>query len=345
MFSVSMYHQQNSKKQFTFAQNVRCFSEMKNRIIKLGLLFFLTITFTNSVAQKNNSSPDSSKYFITGKPLSNKDSLKFYERRLISLGESIITAREMAQRYTSTYHFARTLISALKIPNSFDYPFDSVKKYISILTPPDKKFRIFTWSLKWGKDSLVTADSFEFYGAIQMNNKEKLELYGLYDNSTKVGKAEYSELSNRSWYGALYYQMAVVKYRRKKYYTLLGWDGHSMASSRKVIDVLTFDEMGKPVFGAPIFDMSDKKPPKYRVVFEFRDDAVMTVRYIKKKKLIAFENLIPPSPNAVGLYEQYLPDGSYDYFVFKKGKWIKKKLLFENVKNIPMDAFSPSGLR
>lgn len=318
---------------------------MANKFLRIGFLLFFTCIVFFAVAQQEENLPDSSKYVYTGKPLSNKDSLKFYERRLISLSESIITAREMSQRYTSTYHFARTLISALKIPNSFDYPFDSVKKYISIITPPDKKFRIFTWSLKWGKDSLVTADSFEFYGAIQMNNKDRLELYGLYDNSGKIGKAEYSELSNRNWYGALYYQMTTVKYRRKKYYTLLGWDGHSMASNRKVIDVLTFDEMGKPRFGAPIFDMDDKKPPKYRIVFEFRDDAVMTLRYIKKKRLIAFEHLIPPSPKAVGLYEEYLPDGSYDYFKFKKGKWRKKEKLFDNVKNIPMDAFSPFGQR
>ncbi len=316
---------------------------MMSAVAKYGLVIvFSTMAFVG-FAQQEEAALDSSRYFITGEPLSNIDSLKFYERRLIGLSESIITAKEQAQRFTSTYTFARTLIKALKLPNSFDYPFDSVKKYISIITPPDKKFRIFTWSLKYGKDSLVTADSFVFYGAIQMNNKERLELYGLYDNSAKIGKAEYRDLTNRSWYGALYYQMAVTKYKRKKYYTLLGWDGHNIGSNRKVIDVLWFDERGKPRFGAPIFDMADKKKPKYRVVFEFRNDAVMTLRYIKKKKLIAFEHLIPPSPNGVGMYTQYLPDGSYDYFKFKKGKWHKKKLLFENVKNIPMDAFDPAG--
>jgi hypothetical protein len=339
-----MHSSQISKKQFTFVPYVEGISGMSSTVVKYcSLIFFFLFACAVFAQQEEPAQLDSSQYFVTGEPLSNKDSLKFYERRLISLSESIITAREQTQRYTSTYNFARTLINALKIPNSFDYPFDSVKKYISIITPPDKKFRIFTWSLKHGKDSLVTADSFEFYGAIQMNNKEKLELYGLYDKSAITGKAEYSELGNRNWYGALYYQMAVTKYRRKRYYTLLGWDGHDMSSNRKVIDVLWFDEMGKPRFGAPIFDMADKKKPKYRVVFEFRNDAVMTLRYIKKKKLIAFENLIPPSPNAKGMYTQYLPDGSYDYFKFKRGKWHKKELLFENVRNIPMDAFDPSG--
>lgn len=276
-------------------------------------------------------------------PLSPEDSLRFYERRLVVLSESIITARSQQERSVSTYYFARTLIAALKQPGSFNYPFDTVKKYISILNDDENKFRIFTWSLKHGKDSLVTADSFEFFGAIQVNNTEKLELYGLYDSSSKLGKPEYQELSNRFWYGALYYQMATVKVKKKKYYTLFGWDGHTMASNRKVIDVLTFDEEGKPHFGAPIFELEKEKPPKWRVIFEYRNDAVMTVRYIKKKKIIAFENLIPPSPLSVGMYENYLPDGSYDYFVFKKGMWQKREFLFENVKDIPMDELSPKN--
>lgn len=314
---------------------------IKNIAFTLCLLLLCTLGQKASAQQETNNGPDSSEYIVSGKPLSPKDSLKFYERRLIGLGESIIMARTEQERIVSTYYFARTLINALKQPNSFEYPFDSVKKYISILKPDDEKFRIFTWSLKHGKDSLVTADSFEFFGAIQMNNKERLELYGLYDSSARLGKPEYEQLYNRFWYGALYYQLVPVKYKKQQYYTLLGWDGHTQASNRKVIDVLSFDEMGKPVFGAPIFEVEKDQPLKSRIIFEFRDDAVMTLRYVKSKKLIAFENLIPPSPNAVGMYETYLPDGSYDYFVFKKGKWIKKTMLFENVKNIPMEELSP----
>lgn len=332
---------QKHKKQFTFALYVECIVSMWKFITKYGLLLVFGLTLANAFAQQENNLPDSSKYKYTGKALSPKDSLRFFERRLISLSESILTAKEQRERTLSTYYFARTLVQALKQPNSYEYPFDSIKKYISILESPDDKFRIFTWSLKHGKDSLVTADSFEFFGAIQMHNKERLELYGLYDSSSKLDKPEYTELPNRFWYGALYYQIIYTKRRGNKYYTLLGWDGHTMASNRKIIDVLTFDEEGHPRFGAPIFDMDDKKPPKWRVIFEFRDDAVMTLRYVKKKKLIAFEHLIPPDKKAIGMYPTYLPDGSYDYFVFKRGKWKKKELLFENVRNIPMDAFSP----
>jgi hypothetical protein len=313
------------------------------KIVKIWLVMFcLGLPFVGFAQQDEDSDKEQMLQPGDSLPLSPLDSLRFYERRLTGLAESIITARSQAERVTSTYFFARTLISALKQPNSFDYPFDSAGKYISILMPPDKSFRIFTWSLKWGDDSLVTADSFEFYGAIQVNNKEKLELYGLYDSSAVLGKPEYEELNNRYWYGALYYQIIETKYKKQKYYTLLGWDGYSRASNRKIADVLTFDENGKPKFGAPIFDMADETPAKYRVIFEFRDDATMTLRYIGKKDLIAFENLIPPDEKSIGMYQSYLPDGSYDYFVYKKGKWKKREMLFENVKNIPMEEFAPN---
>lgn len=307
-------------------------------------LWCLLLPLITQAQQDNPISADSVEKLK--QPLSPLDSLKFFERRLVTLGQSIITARSQDERTTSTYYMARTLVAALKQPNSFEYPFDSVSDYISILTDPDKKFRIFTWSLKWGSDENVTADSFEFYGAIQINNPEKLELYGLYDSSSRMDRPEFITLPARFWYGALYYDMAVVKYKKKKYYTLLGWDDHTMASNRKIIDILVFDDSGRPQFGSPVFKMNgDDKPAQHRVIFEFRDDARMTLRYIEKKKLIVFETLEPPNPNSVGMYETYLPDGGYDYLEFKKGYWLKKKHFFKNVKNIPMEEFEPNYQR
>jgi hypothetical protein len=96
---------------------------MKFFALTITLVLFCTSTV---YAQQKNTLPDSSDYQVTGKPLSPKDSLRFFERRLIGLGESIIMAQTEEERFVSTYNFARTLIGALKLPNSFEYPFDSV---------------------------------------------------------------------------------------------------------------------------------------------------------------------------------------------------------------------------
>src|ERR1700754_1242114 len=70
--------------------------------------------------------------------------LKTYEDSLKSLGYKIINKSEENERKNANYTFIRTLVSALKINDSFRYPFDSVKS-VTILNSPDSKFRLITW--------------------------------------------------------------------------------------------------------------------------------------------------------------------------------------------------------
>ena len=57
----------------------------------------------------------------------------------------------------------KTLVKALKIPGSFDYPFDSVPT-VSIVYPDNRDFRIITWQMEL-KDL-----SHRYFGAIQMHS-------------------------------------------------------------------------------------------------------------------------------------------------------------------------------
>jgi hypothetical protein len=50
---------------------------------------------------------------------------------------------------------------------------------MSILSPPDSSFRIFTWQL------FVNDSTYRHYGAIQMNQKE-LKLFALRDKSFEM---------------------------------------------------------------------------------------------------------------------------------------------------------------
>jgi hypothetical protein len=57
----------------------------------------------------------------------------------------------------------------------------------------------------------------------------------------------------------------------------------------------------------------------------------MLLRYEKKDNLIVYAHLVPLNPVLKGKYEHYVPDGTYDYFEFKKGFWVKTEML-ENKK-------------
>ncbi len=269
-------------------------------------------------------------------PLSAQDTtnypwLRWYEGRLTALGSDVVECRSETERDSCLHLFNATLDTVLQIEGSFFYPFDSVRN-VSILTEPEKSFRILTWTFRFDSDSFV------YFGCIQMCPAKGGELIQLQDSSHEYKKEpSYKNLTPENWYGALYYDLVPFKNKRQKYYVLVGWDGHNSTSSKKVLDVLWFDKRGEARFGAPVFKMYENRKAQNRVVWEFSNDAVMTLRYEPRKNIITFENLIPPDKKAKGIYKLYLPDGSYDYFRLKRGVWIKNEMLFDELKNATED--------
>jgi hypothetical protein len=249
------------------------------------------------------------------------DSIRNYEYQLEGLSYNILNAKDKVERITSCYYYIQTLKKALSIPNSFDYDFNSIQT-VSAIRSEDERFRIFTWNL------LLDSGKYMYFGAIQMNNSDSLELYGLYDSSEYNRDIIYGQFDNRHWMGALIYQMHHYTHKRKDYYITFGWDGQDAKTTRKIIDVLWFDEEGKPNFGEEIFDFDGDL--QSRIIFDFNDRAAMTMRYDKNEQAILFANLVPINPMMVGIYENYVPDGTYDFLKLEKGIWRRYKMAFDD---------------
>ena len=249
------------------------------------------------------------------------DSIRNYEYQLEGLSYNILNAKDKVERITSCYYYIQTLKKALSIPNSFDYDFNTIQT-VSAIRSEDERFRIFTWNL------LLDSGKYMYFGAIQMNNSDSLELYGLYDSSEYNRDIIYGQFDNRHWMGALIYQMHHYTHKRKDYYITFGWDGQDAKTTRKIIDVLWFDEDGKPNFGKEIFDFDGDL--QSRIIFDFNDRAAMTMRYDKNEQAILFANLVPINPMMVGIYENYVPDGTYDFLKLEKGIWRRYKIAFDD---------------
>ncbi len=259
---------------------------------------------------------------IKGITPENLDSLKNLELQMQGQAEAIIESPDFATRKTSCYSLIRNLVMALSLPGSFNYPFDSLKQ-LSIVKSPDDAFRIITWNLR------NNDDSYRFYGAIQRNIKTGVTLIPLFDAGPLIKHPEDTTVDNNFWWGALYYKILPVKVKNETCYTLIGWNGANKKSNKKVIDVLRFQE-GTVVFGAPIFKVGPNDIMN-RVVFEYSNEVQnMVLTFEAEKKYIVFDHLAPLTPKALGFYELYFPDGSYDYFEFKDGYWNLKEMLFDN---------------
>jgi len=255
--------------------------------------------------------------------------LKQIEDTLAIYSHDMVFATEASARFNADSAFIKTFVRALKTEHSFSYPFDSLKS-VSKLYAPDSSFRIFSWQIE--RDESY----FRQFGAIQLNTKDgSLELIPLYDQSDNAENPVDSIRSNKNWIGALYYNIVMKEYKGKKYYTLLGYDDNDMASTKKWIEVLTFDNNNQPVFGGRYFDYKQDsiKPaqPAYRFCLEYKKDTRARLNYDPEMDMIVFDHLISES-NEPNKKFTLIPDGDYEGFKWSNGKWIHVDNVFQRQK-------------
>lgn len=264
--------------------------------------------------------------FLTGAAIAQKPSvasadlkiLRMKEDSLQKLAKKMIVDSLIAGRMRSDSMFIRTLVRSLQTKNSFYYPFDSVQG-ISKLYAPDSTFRIFTWSL------LID----DFYsrqrGAIQMRtNDGSLKLIPLRDYSEFTDKPLDSVRTKDNWIGAVYYNIVQNKHNGKNYYTLFGFDDNNVRSTRKWIEVLSFNERNEPLFGGPFFSFekdSIKRPVQYRHFIEYKKEASTLVNFVDDEGMILVDHLISETDEDDKPYTR-IPDGDYEGFKWTNGKWL-----------------------
>ncbi len=240
-----------------------------------------------------------------------EDSLKYH-------GNIIVNGEFAEQRFRADSHFTRILVRALQIPYSFYHSFDSLIT-ISRLYSPDSSFRIFTWQLS--KDE----NTFRRHGAIQMNTKDgSLKLYPLIDRSSLIINQADTITNNEWWIGTIYYKILLHKIVDRNYYTLLGYYENNRLSTRKIIEILSFDAMNRPVFGSNIFDFSMDKTQKNtqsRYWIEYKKDAQASIKFDQELDLLIYDHLISET-NEIDRKETYVPDGDYEAFKWTNGKWL-----------------------
>ncbi|MFN3528498.1 MAG: hypothetical protein ACK417_01075 [Bacteroidia bacterium] len=222
-------------------------------------------------------------------------------------------ADSLFERNDANYLFIRNLVQALRLPGAFDFEFDSLR-YISKLYTPDRKYRIFSWQVK--QDF-----SWRHFGCILTNEAEP-RIIPLIDQSDRFINRDDTSLGPKSWYGAGYYAIVPEIYKVKgiTYYTLLGYDPHEPFSQRKMIDILWFDKNGEVHFGAPMLLRPDGL--KHRFIIEYAGDVAVQLRYDSFAKKIVFDHLIARNEENKGFGFDDVPDGSFNAFVWKKGKWV-----------------------
>jgi len=257
-----------------------------------------------------------------GKVFSQSITPQDMEKFQIMEDSMVVTSDSMYDAFISDDHviyserFAKQLVRALKIPNSYYYPFDKLKDKINIIYSDDNTFRIFNWAI------MPTPATKHYYGAIQLPS-EKLKLFGLRDYTDELGKgAEDSILTGGKWFGAIYYRIMSHEVEGHKIYTLFGLNSSSPISNKKVLDPLTIDEHGV-IFGAPIFGVVSENFPKLRInrfILEYKKEVQVFMNWDQERQVIVFDRLVSQMNDPHRKYT-YVPSGEYDGFRWANDMW------------------------
>lgn len=279
---------------------------------------------------------------------------RYWEDSLVRLRENVMSAPREVERYSLNEDFMNLLDYVLNQKNAFKYNWDSAKNF-SVLSSPDKLFKIYTWFVP--KDDY----SVENFGFIHVYNegRKKYILYPLVDKRGVIDYPKTNIGNHNKWYGAVYYKLVTLKSKVRTYYTLLGWNGNDMFTNQKVIEVLYFKHDGTPVFGANVFKKYPEK--SYRVIFDYAKNSVFSLKYENqsydvstgrrdpKTRKVIYEthtrdmiifDLLAPLDDAMGDIPSFMvPESSINQgFVEDNGKW----LFINNVKGRNPDKEMPA---
>lgn len=239
------------------------------------------------------------------------------ERELADVAAQLSASRYKDRLQDSFNLQLKTLFGfALKTEGSFNYPFDSLKSDVSIVTSPDGKMRVITWY------AVDDAGNYRYSGFLQYKDKtsKDVRLFVLNDCSETMENAENQTCTPQNWYGAMYYGVVEKKIDGETLYTLLGWDGAGLYTTRKVIETLTFNTKGQPRFGKMVIKVGRKKSK--RMLFEYNKRATMMIQYDESLDLIVLDHLAVFGDRDTSNPMFFGPDMSYDALKFENGVWI-----------------------
>jgi len=216
--------------------------------------------------------------------------------------------------------FTKKLVQTLKQPFSYNYKLDSLKS-IKQITSPDKAFKFYSWQVDLGDGT------YRQRGAMQLPTQTgNLQLIPFFDQSDFVTNIGSGVTDSKHWMGAIYYDIIPTLWEGKIYYTLLGYDEYTNGISRKIVDILHF-ENGQPLLGGDFFrytpDPSFPSQPIDRLVYAYKKGSNAIIRYDTQSQTLVISELTS-TENDLHNPSTLVPSGVDIYFKWENGKWQMK---------------------
>jgi len=190
-----------------------------------------------------------------------------------------------------------------------DFILDSLGvRQLKTISSDDGALSITTWHYK-------LSDATSQYGGIVVHEGD---IFPLQFNDIPIVDDE--EYSQDNWCGGVYFDIIPVKKKGKTLYTLLAWDGNNGIISKKIIDVLSFDRRGRPIFGLPIFE--EGRMTSRRVIIDYPASNTMLLEFDADQKAIISNALFANDDKFADVPEYYSVSDGFNVFRYEDSKWV-----------------------
>lgn len=208
----------------------------------------------------------------------------------------------------------RTILdSYVRSDSVFTHRFNNLR-YLGQIMSPDSLLKIITWNLVLENEP----GRYYCYFIRKKESGKESKIYRLSVSYNENPVRTDSTYNESNWYGALYYDLRPFIIENRHCWVLLGIDYGNYEISRKIIEVLSFSPEDSIVFGRKWFSSGNEI--KYRDVFEYASNAMMSLRF-KSENSIIFDHLVPFSSTHKDDHRYYGPDYSFDAYNFENGLW------------------------
>ena len=190
-----------------------------------------------------------------------------------------------------------------------DFVVDSLGvRQIKFISSPEGLLRICTWHY-----SLRDATA-QYGGIIEYGEN----IFPLQFNDLPIVAGEVYTQDN--WCGGIYYDIIPIKRKGKSLYTLLAWDGNNGVTSKKIIDVLSFDRKGKPIFGLRVFVKG--RMSTHRVIIEYPASNTLLLELDAEQKGIVSNALFANDDKFTDVSEYFSVSDDFNVYRYEDEKWV-----------------------
>jgi len=175
-----------------------------------------------------------------------------------------------------------------------------------------------------------------------------LKLYPPFSTSrcSPTGRLD-SVRTRRNWIGAIYYRIIEKTWQGPQLLYAAGLRRLQRDQQQEMDGSADlYNPGGEPQFGGPFFSSfvqdSVHKPIQYRFNIEYKKEAGTRFNYDPQMDMVVYDHLVPEGGPSRKKKDTYIPDGDFEAFQWKDGRWVHvtKQLFSFKLKDgeFPMEA-------